>query len=783
MLAVGLLILSGSSQAADLKRVRIGVEYNAPPLCFPGPVTDQWQGFSVDLLREIGRAEGIEFVLVPESWTFITAEFRAGRLDALANVMATEERRQTMDFTIGHASVHAVSYHRPGTPPFEKTTQFAGKTIAMLSGSMAHLDAVAHGGWGARLILFRSFREVLEAVKRGDCDGAVLMRRPAMEQPDELGLQRSFVDDIIYQYHIAVQRGDRSTLERINEGLARIRHNGTFDRLYAHWIGPIEPHPIRMTDLRPYAWPALFGTLLVTALFVWQRYVNRRLAQQAEALRDMNTRYIDLTRRVPVGIYTLRIRGDGTQRFEYGSERFCQLLGTVEKAVLAGPEAAFEAIHPEDRAARAEANRVAAKNYRPFRWEGRVIVHGETRWVRFESDPTRLPNGDTLWNGVIMDITERKQADEQVRKLSRIIEQAPLSVVITDLQAVIEYVNPKFCAVSGCTPAEVIGQNARILKSGVMGPEIYRDLWQTLIQCKVWTGEFQSRKKNGELYLENAVIAPVLDAGGRATHYVALKDDVTAQKRFVAETTAMLEKERQISAMKSRFIAVTSHEFRTPMAAAMGSVEILSNHLDRLAPAKRQELLDRINAALRRMTEMLNEILFLNRADSNQVHVRLVPVDLREVAQNVLDEQRLVNQESHRYDLQVEGEHAAILTDPNLQHHILVNLLSNATRYSPVGTLITVRLEGNAAQVRLVVEDQGIGIPPEDRARTFQPFERGSNVGTIQGTGLGLNIVRRMCDLLGGTITYEPVLSGGSRFIVIFPLSPAPTRQPGGSPA
>jgi PAS domain S-box-containing protein len=743
-------------------------------------VADQWQGFSIELLREIGRASGIEFELVPESWTFISAEFQAGRLDALANVMVTEERRQTMDFSIGHASVHAVSYHRPGTPPFEKTSQLAGKTIAMLSGSMAHLDAVAHGGWGARLVLFRSFREVLEAVKRGDCDCAVLLRRMAVEQPDELGLQRAFVDDITYQYHIAVQRGDRLTLERINDGLATVRHNGTFDRLYAKWIGPIEPHPIRLADLRPYAWPTLFGALLVTILFVWQHFVNRRLAQQSEALHDMNTRYVDLTRRVPVGIYTLRIRDDGTQHFEYGSEKFYQLLGLTEQDLRAGPKPAFEAIHPDDRASRAEANQAAAKNFRPFRWEGRVMVRGETRWVRFESDPTRLPNGDALWNGVIMDITERKQADEQLRKLSRIIEQAPLSVVITNLQADIEYVNPKFCAVSGYAPEEVIGQNARILKSGVMPPQIYRDLWQALGRQQVWTGELQNRKKNGELYLENAVIAPVIDAGGRATHYVALKDDVTAQKRYVAETTAMLEKERQISAMKTRFIAVTSHEFRTPMAAAMGSVEILSNHLDNLAPTKRRELLDRINAALRRMTEMLNEILFLNRADSNQVNVRLVPADFRGLAQNVIDEQRLANKESHRYDLQAAGELSAIMTDPNLQHHILANLLDNAARYSPVGTLITVRLTAAAAQIRLEVEDQGIGIPPGDRARTFQPFERGSNVGTIRGTGLGLNIVRRMCDLLGGTITYEPVLSGGSRFIVIFPLHPASSRQPVG---
>jgi signal transduction histidine kinase len=120
-----------------------------------------------------------------------------------------------------------------------------------------------------------------------------------------------------------------------------------------------------------------------------------------------------------------------------------------------------------------------------------------------------------------------------------------------------------------------------------------------------------------------------------------------------------------------------------------------------------------------------------------------------------------------------------VVTDQNLLHHIVSNLLSNAVRYSPAGTTITVRVTGDAWQIHLAVEDQGIGIPPADRDRIFDPFERGSNVGQIKGNGLGLNIVKRLTDLLGGSITLRPLPGGGTCFTLVLPHSaPGPAPSP-----
>jgi PAS domain S-box-containing protein len=378
--------------------------------------------------------------------------------------------------------------------------------------------------------------------------------------------------------------------------------------------------------------------------------------------------------------------------------------------------------------------------------------------------------------GVNQDITERKLAEEELRKLSRIIEQAPLSVVITDLSGAIEYVNPRFCTVTGYTPEEVLGRNPRMLQSGQTASEVYRDMWQKITHDEIWSGGLCNRKKNGELYVEMAVIAPVVDKNGRATHYVGLKDDITAQRRFAEEIEAKLRKEQEISEMKTRFISMISHEFRTPLTAAMASAELLHNHFDRLAPAKREELFGRIHSSVLRLTEMLDEILTLNRVDTGHSKVQLEPADLPSLLNDAIDEIRLSDHDAHRFEFIANGDQGSFITDANLLRHIVSNLLSNAARYSPAGTAITIRTEADSQGIKLSVADRGIGIPEADRERIFESFERGSNVGAAKGTGLGLNIVKRMTELLGGSISVDSVEGGGSRFALFLPRINAPAN-------
>ncbi|MBP6865252.1 MAG: PAS domain-containing sensor histidine kinase [Candidatus Didemnitutus sp.] len=276
---------------------------------------------------------------------------------------------------------------------------------------------------------------------------------------------------------------------------------------------------------------------------------------------------------------------------------------------------------------------------------------------------------------------------------------------------------------------------------------------------------------SAELVLQPGLTVELRAAPSGADEFVVFARDITDRKRLEEETARMLERERQVSEMKSRFISMTSHEFRTPMAAAMGSIDLLQHHLDRLPPAKRGELFTRINSSMRRMTEMLDDILTLNRLDSRRMEVRLADCDLDAEMRRIITEIEDGDRGAHRIVLVNEAPRPEFRTDPALLHHVLSNLLSNAVRYSPAGTTITVSQTAGAGGIAIAVQDQGIGIPPADRERIFEPFERGSNVGNIKGTGLGLNIVKRMAELLGGSIALDCPPEGGSRFVLTLPDS------------
>ncbi len=282
----------------------------------------------------------------------------------------------------------------------------------------------------------------------------------------------------------------------------------------------------------------------------------------------------------------------------------------------------------------------------------------------------------------------------------------------------------------------------------------------------------------GELHLATGPLTAEFRASpiGRE-EYVVFVRDITDRKQLEAETSAMLEKEREVSEMKTRFISVASHEFRTPITAAMVTAELLASHHEHITPTKRQEMHDRIHSSLYRLTEMLDDVLTLSRMDANRTAVRLKPIDLSAFMQGLVTEAKLADREAHACELHLAGDTAHFVTDVDLLRPILSNLLSNAMRYSPAGTVVTARIEAEPSRVTMVVEDQGIGVPEEDRARIFEAFERGSNIGNIKGTGLGLSIVKRMTLLLGGTIEVASPEGGGTRFILIFPRTGAPALR------
>jgi signal transduction histidine kinase len=268
------------------------------------------------------------------------------------------------------------------------------------------------------------------------------------------------------------------------------------------------------------------------------------------------------------------------------------------------------------------------------------------------------------------------------------------------------------------------------------------------------------------------------DAGGRALRMTGVNVDIDDRKRAEVELLAAVQREKELSEMKSKFVSTASHEFRTPLATMLSSAELLEHYSESLSPAEKLNLLQTIQGGAKRMSEMIDDVLTLGRAESGVLKLNLGPTNLRELCGRVVSEFRIAQGKQHIITLDDRFDRVEAHMDERLLRHILNNLLSNAVKYSPPGSEVTFSLARRGEQAAIEIQDRGIGIPLEDQPRMFESFHRASNVENRSGTGLGLAIVKKAVELHGGEISLTSAVGSGTRFTVMIPLRPI--KQPAG---
>jgi diguanylate cyclase (GGDEF)-like protein/PAS domain S-box-containing protein len=250
-----------------------------------------------------------------------------------------------------------------------------------------------------------------------------------------------------------------------------------------------------------------------------------------EALKRSLQEFNELVERIPVGVYKLRMTPDGGQRFDYVSPRWCELTGVAADDVYRDARAAFEAIHPDDRATMHERNLKARVALQPFQWEGRVgNDHDGARWLHIESTPTLLANGDVLWEGIQYDVSERRHAEENLRLVASVFRYAREGICITDAGERIIDVNPTFCEMTGYDRDEIIGKTPRLLKSGHHSRQFYVAMWEAINRRGYWRGEIWNRHRSGGLRVQLLTISAVLGEDQAVNHYLGVFADITQIK-------------------------------------------------------------------------------------------------------------------------------------------------------------------------------------------------------------------------------------------------------------
>lgn len=420
-------------------------------------------------------------------------------------------------------------------------------------------------------------------------------------------------------------------------------------------------------------------------------------------------------------------------------------------------------------------------------------------WTRHEVDGVRL-DGTPLHLevtvrrvaqerlvAVVRDVTEARENAARIRSFYHVLEQAPVSVVITDDDGVIQYVNQQFCHGTGYQPDEVIGRTSRVLKSGQTPPEVYRNLWAALKDGQQWRCELLNRRKNGELFWEFQAISPLRDSRGRVTQYLAVKEDVTAQKEWQRSLVQAMENARRANQAKSDFLAGMSHELRTPLNAVIGYSELaMLQPWGPLGDPRYQEYLAAVNDSGRHLLDLINDLLDLSKVEADKLELNEENIDLADL----IDKTDLLVRERAgkrgvvlRYDLPEPAPH--LFVDPLRLKQVMLNLLSNALKFTEAGKEVRVSVEARPSEdLRIVVADQGCGIRQEDLERVMEPFGQGDDPRVRQevGTGLGLPLSRKLVELHGGRMELSSVYGQGTTITVVLPVSRVvPPRQARGA--
>ena len=505
--------------------------------------------------------------------------------------------------------------------------------------------------------------------------------------------------------------------------------------------------------------------------------------QAEEALRESEERFRSLVDHIPGVVYRCAYDADWTMDFI--SDVIQEMAGYPASDFLHNQVRTFASVIAlQDRARIEQVISECVALRKPYVLEYRLVrKDGSVRWVYQKGQGVFAADGSVLClDGVLFDVTEYKQTqeelrlrEEQFRQLTENIREV-FFLILPDLSQIL-YISPAYEELWGRTTQSLYEQPKSWLDS--VHPEdrdrLRPALTSHLQEVQDFDQEYRVVRPDGSVRWVWVRAFHILNSVGVSERIAGIAEDVTERKLAEVEILNALSKEKELGDLKSRFISITSHEFRTPLATIMSTAELLEYY--EWTKQEEVEQLHLIQEAVKHMLQLLEDSLFIGTAEAGQVRFNPEPLDLNEFCQELVAEiQRGMSLNptpsdiQHTLTLVCRGHRFLACMDKKLLRQLLSNLLCNATKYSPAGGQVHLKLTCQDDKAIFQIEDQGIGIPREDQSRLFEFFYRAKNVGAIAGTGLGLAIVKTCVDLHRGEIAVESEVGRGTRFTVSLPL-------------
>ncbi|HOI74457.1 MAG TPA: PAS domain S-box protein [Syntrophales bacterium] len=524
----------------------------------------------------------------------------------------------------------------------------------------------------------------------------------------------------------------------------------------------------------------LFILITASLLYVLIHTYMDRLMRMNRTLQEREILLHSIATNIPGVAYQFVATDAGGCNVNYVSEKLTETFGLSTEIDAFFPMFADHVVE-EDRNRFLTSLREAVVSGTPWRFEGRFVKpDGDPLWFQAIATPKK-EGPSILYHGVLLDITERKRAEEDLRRLNFAIERAAESVLITDPDGVIQYVNPAFEKVTGYSRSEAIGRTPSLLKSGVQDHSFYENLWKTLKGGMIWSGRMTNRRKDGKLIQADSTISPLVTSAGVLTGYISLNRDITEAVKL--ET--MLRQAQKMEAIGTLAGGI-AHDFNNILSAMIGYAELARF---RTTDPQIQPYLEQILKACDRSRDLVKQILTFSRRREQEMKPMVVTPVVKEVLQLL----RSSIPSTVEIRTSFETHHDTVLADPTQIHQVLMNLCTNAVHaMRDREGVLEVRLGRQllTAQspvfdpglkegpyLKMVVSDTGEGIDPSVRDKIFDPFFTTKASG--EGTGLGLSVVYGIIKDHGGMIHVESEPGKGTTFTIHLPLLDAATEWEG----
>ncbi|MCP5096201.1 MAG: PAS domain S-box protein, partial [Chloroflexi bacterium] len=456
----------------------------------------------------------------------------------------------------------------------------------------------------------------------------------------------------------------------------------------------------------------------------------------------------------------------------FWSDELLRIYG-ITRATKPSYEFFIASIHSDDRALVVQAINDALAGIKPYQVDVRITSQsGEMKSVLVQGEVTfDKSKKPVLMQGTVTDITEHKLAEGKLRQLNQAIEQSPISVMITDTNGRIQYVNPKFTQVTGYSAEEAIGQNPRMLKSDAHPPAFYQELWETIASGKEWQGEVRNQNKNGDLYWVYASIIGVKDHNGKITHYVAVNEDITQRKQFEEERV----RQERLAAV-GQLAAGIAHDFNNVMAVITLYSELLQRSTN--LSEKETKQVKTIQQQATHAADLTRQILDFSRRSIRKPQILDLKVFLSEILSFI---ERTIPEHIQVEYTYTQGDYV-VNADPTQLQQVITNLTVNSRDAMPLGGSLFInlsRLKVHTGEIppgpgilpgewiKLTVADTGVGIEADTLSHIFEPFFTTKEVGN--GSGLGLAQVYGIIQQHEGSIAVESQPEAGTSITIYLP--------------